>query len=241
MSAAFSLPRSPSRRREPVLPLENGDRLTREEFELRYHAMPYLKKAELIRGVVYVPSPARIRKHGKQHGYITIWLGTYASHTPGIEFAPTTTTRLYKDSEPQPDGLLRIEPECGGQSRTSDDDYVEGAPELAAEVSASSVSYDLHDKLKLFQEAGVREYIVWRVLDEEIDWFVRRGKRFSKMAGSGGLLKSTVFPGLWLDVAAMLRGDMITVLKRLQEGLDSPDHVAFVKKLAKKKQQRGKS
>jgi Uma2 family endonuclease len=216
--------------------LESGDRLTRDEFERRYHALPHLKKAELIKGVVYVPSPARFNKHAKQQGHVITWLGTYEAHTPGVEMADNSTVILDEESEPQPDGLLRIATECGGQSRITEDDYLEGAPELAAEIAASSASYDLHDKLEAFREAGVREYIVWRVLDKEIDWFVLRGKNYLRVQpGPDGLLRSKVFPGLWLDVAAMLRGDLASVLKRLQAGLDSAQHAAFVKKLARKK------
>lgn len=39
---------------KPSIPLENGDRLSRFEFEHRYQAMPELKKAELVEGVVYI-------------------------------------------------------------------------------------------------------------------------------------------------------------------------------------------
>src|ERR671922_3091229 len=116
-----------------VLPLENGDRLTRAEFERRYEAMPHLNKAELIEGVVYVPSPVRHRHHGAPHAQLIGWLVQYAAHTPGVEVADNTSVRLDLDNEPQPDALLRIDPACGGQSRLSEDDFIEGAPELVAE------------------------------------------------------------------------------------------------------------
>ena len=113
-----------------------------------------------------------------------------------------------------------IKPECGGQARISDDDYVEGAPELVAEIAASSVSYDLGKKLHVYERNGVREYLVWRVQDREIDWFVLRDGRFEALApGDDGILRSTVFPGLWLDRAALLRGDLAAVLAALQQGL----------------------
>ena len=215
-----------------VPPLEPGDRLTRVEFERRYDAMPDLKKAELIEGVVHMPSPLRFRRHGKPSRHLSAWLGVYQAATPGVRGADNASIRLDMDNEPQPDSLLLIDPDCGGQVRISDDDYIEGGPELAAEISSSSVSYDLGDKLQVFRRHGVREYLVWRVLDREIDWFVSREGRFEKLPLDGsGWHKSEVFPGLWLDVPAMLRGDLATVLAVLRQGLESPEHAAFVERL----------
>src|SRR5689334_16877363 len=156
---------------DAVLPLEPGDRLTRAEFERRYEAMPDLKKAELIEGVVYMPSPVRVQRHGRPHAWVIGWLIHYEAGTPGVATADNTTARLDMDNEPQPDGLLYIDPARGGQARISADDYIEGAPELAAEIAASSVSFDLHEKMNVYRRNGVQEYIVWRVLDGAIDWF----------------------------------------------------------------------
>jgi Uma2 family endonuclease len=149
-----------------VLPLENGDRLTRQEFERRYEAILGLKKAELIEGVVYVPAALRYRRHGKPHGLIMTWLGVYEAATPGVESADNTTVRLDWENEPQPDALLRIDEACGGQSWISEDDYVEGAPELIVEIAASSASYDLHDKLRVYRRNGVLEYLVWQAAEQ---------------------------------------------------------------------------
>ena len=107
-------------------PLENGDRLTREEFEKRYAAMPEVKKAELIDGVVHMGSPVRFGKHSEPHAALLTWLGTYAAFTQGVRLGDNATVRLDSDTEPQPDALLRIEPEVGGSSRISEDDYIEG-------------------------------------------------------------------------------------------------------------------
>ena len=123
------------------------------------------------------------------------------------------------DNEPQPDVCLFIDPARGGQARISQDDYLEGAPELVAEVASSSASYDLHVKLHVYRRSGVREYLVWRVLDRQIDWFVlREGAYEALAAGSDGILKSTVFPGLWLDPSALLSGDLARVLAVVGEG-----------------------
>lgn len=216
-----------------VLPLENGDRLTRTEFERRYAMMPHLKKAELIEGVVYVPSPVRYTQHGAPHSYLVTWLGTYEAATPGVGGADNTTVRLDLDNEPQPDALLIVLPEHGGQSRIDADGYIAGAPELVAEVAASSASYDLHAKLNVYRRHGVREYLVWRVLDQDMDWFLLRDGQYERQApGDDGYFRSAVFPGLWLNPAAMVRGDLATVLAVLQHGLASPEHAAFRTRLS---------
>jgi Uma2 family endonuclease len=216
-------------RQSGVPPLENGDRLTRDEFERRYEAMPHLKKAELIEGVVYVPSPVRYRHHGAPHAHLISWLGQYAAGTPGVEVSDNSTVRLDLDNEPQPDALLLIDPAWGGQTRFSTDDYIEGSPELVAEVASSSVSYDLHAKLHVYRRNGVREYIVWRVLEQAIDWFVLHAGQYERLpVDANGWLRSAVFPGLWLDPAALVRGDLATVLIIVQQGLGSPEHATFV-------------
>jgi Uma2 family endonuclease len=215
-----------------IPPLENGDRLTRAEFERRYQAMRGLKKAELIEGVVHMPSPVRHRGHSNPHGHLMAWLVNYEADTPGVASGDNGTTRLDLDNEPQPDGLLIIESERGGQCRISEDDYVEGAPELVAEVASSSVSYDLGAKLKVYRRNGVREYVVWRVLDRAIDWFVLRNDQFEVMLpGADGILRSSVFPGLWLDPAALVRGDLTAVFDALRRGLESDEHKKFVHRL----------
>jgi Uma2 family endonuclease len=188
--------------------LENGDRLTRAEFERRYEAMPGVKKAELIEGVVYMPSPVRHRGHSEPHSQIVGWLLLYSEKTPGVEPGDNGTIRLDLDNEPQPDAYLMIAPDRGGQCRISEDDYLEGAPELIAEVASSSASYDLGDKLKAYRRNGVRDYLVWRVLERRIDWFELRDEQFVAMESEDGILRSRVFPGLWLDAAALLDGDL---------------------------------
>ncbi len=212
--------------------LENGDRLTRAEFERRYEAMPHLKKAELIEGVVYLPSPTRFVRHGHPHFKLIAWLAAYETATLGVMGSDNSTVRLDEDNEPQPDALLLIDPARGGQARISADDYIEGAPELAAEVAASSVSIDLGSKLNAYRRNGVREYVVWRVQNRAVDWFVLREGQYERLqADENGVYKSEVFPGLWLDPAALVAGDMTRVLAVLGEGVASPEHAAFVQRL----------
>jgi Uma2 family endonuclease len=213
-----------------VLPLENGDRLTRAEFERRYEAMPGLKKAELVEGVVYVPSPVRHVQHGRPSSNIEIWLGTYRVATPGTDSGGNSTVRLDFDNELQPDILLRLE--HGGRSEIGPHGYVEGPPELVVEVAASSASYDLHDKLRAYRRNGVQEYVVWRVLEGALDWLVlREGSYEGLEPDEAGVLRSEVFPGLWLNVEALLVQDMTAVMATLQEGLASPEHTDFVARL----------
>jgi Uma2 family endonuclease len=213
-------------------PLEQGDRLTRPEFERRYGAMSDVKKAELLEGAVYMPSPVRLKNHGTPQVLFITWLGVYVAATPGVIPADNSTVRLDLDNEAQPDAVLLIDPARGGQAKITEDDYVEGAPELAGEVASSSVSYDLHVKLNVYRRSGVREYIVWRVLDAEIDWFVLREGQFVRLApDANGILRSEIFPGLWLDAQALIRGDLAQVLAVLQQGLASPEHAASVTRL----------
>jgi Uma2 family endonuclease len=231
MSAVTHLATKPSvfpAQNGEIPPLESGDRLTRAEFMRRYDAMPALKKAELIEGVVYVPSPVRQKHHGAPHSHLVGWLVTYRAGTLGVETGDNSTILLDLDNAPQPDALLYVTPEHGGRVKINEDGYIEGGPDLVAEVAASSASYDLHDKLNSYRRNGVREYVVHRVLDQQVDWLVLKDGRFEALEISpDGLFRSTVFPGLWLDPAALVRGDLATVLAVVQQGLSSTEHVTF--------------
>lgn len=224
-------PELSAKRDEPgVLPLQPGDRLSRTEFERRYAAMPHVKKAELIEGVVYMPSPVSTENHGAPHFDLITWLGGYRARTPGVQGGDNATVRLDLDNEPQPDAFLRIPTEAGGQSRL-EDGYVTGPPELVAEVAATSASYDLHDKLNAFRRNGVREYVVWKTVDRSLDWFVLHEGRYERLPLDAGLYKSRVFPGLWLDPDALLTGDMSRVLAVVADGAASLEHRAFFERL----------
>jgi Uma2 family endonuclease len=212
-------------------PLENGDRLTRLEFERRYDAMPKVKKAELIEGVVYMASPLRFT-HAKPHGDLMGWLWTYKIATPQVEMGIEPTVRLDIENAPQSDGVLLIKRESGGNCRLSEDGYIEGAPELVIEVAASSVAIDLGDKKRAYRRNGVQEYLVWQVFEQKIDWFsLQDGDYISLVPNQQDVICSQVFPGLWLDGGAMLQGNMQQVLNVLQVGINSTEHQAFVQKL----------
>lgn len=217
---------------EPIPPLEEGQRLSRAEFERRYHAMPEGVKAELIRGVVYMASPVNHDHHGQPDGRLIIWLGNYATATPGTDVSVNATVRLDDENEPQPDSFLFLSPEYGGTARVGADGYVEGTPELVIQISATTTRLDLGPRLQAYAQSGVPEYLVWRTHVGIIDWFVlREGQYVPQTPDAAGVLRSEVFPGLWLSVPAALRRDLVGVNTTLQQGLQSPEHARFVAEL----------
>jgi hypothetical protein len=176
-----------------------------------------------------MPPPVSQTGHSLPHVNLITWLGTYSAATPGVEGGDNASLRLDLDNMPQADAFLRITDPCGGQSRIDPDGYVEGAPELVAEVSATTASYDLHVKLNVYRRHGVQEYLVWRVFDRAIDYFVLRDGHYLPLKPTArGIYQSRAFPGLWLDPAPLLAGDLAKVLATLQKGLASRPHATFV-------------
>jgi Uma2 family endonuclease len=226
--ATITAPQSrPQPKRLP--PLETGDRLDQPKFHARYEAMPPHVRAELIGGIVYMPSPLKA-DHGFTHADVMFWLGSYKSETPGIEALDNTTSILGKDSEPQPDDSLII---LGGQTSENEEGYLTGAPELVVEVASSSESYDLHIKKADYEKYGVREYIVVMVRESRVVWFVREKDRFIDLPpDKDGILRSRHFPGLWLDAGALLGRNTLRVTEVLESGLKTPEHSAFIARLA---------
>ena len=197
--------------------------------------MPDVKKAELIEGVVYMPSPVRHDRHANPHADFVTLLGTYRWNTPGVDGGDNGSVRLDLENERQPDAYLMIDPKCGGQAKISEDGYIEDAPELVAEISSSSVSFDLHTKFAMYRRNGVREYIVWRVADRKIDWFANENDDFEPLvADAEGVTRSRIFPGLWLDAASLVDDDTQRVAAVLQLGLASPEHADFVRELQRR-------
>lgn len=197
--------------RTTCLPLESGDRLTRDEFERRYTTRPDIKKAELVEGVAYVASPVKVGQHGRPHAFMVFWLAGYVAKHPECDMADNSTVRLDADNELQPDAMLFRKQTQGGQSVIDDDDYLQGAPELAVEIAASSASYDLGPKKEAYRRNGVREYVVWQILEERIDWFRLDRGAYAPLPSTNGVIESREFPGLRLNVPAMLAGDLAAV------------------------------
>lgn len=212
-------------------PLENGARLTSREFLRRYEAMPEIKKAELIEGVVYMPPPVSAH-HSEPDNLIQTWLGTYAAHTPGVHCYTNTTVQLGPRNTPQPDACLCLKPGRGGQARLNEMKHLIGAPELIAEIAATSASLDLGDKLEAYAVAGVREYLVWRTLERGFDCFVLEDADYLKVKPDArGCIRSGVFPGLVLDTRALLAMNGAKVLALLQRSLGSSAHKTFAANL----------
>lgn len=206
-------------------PLIVGDKLTREEFIHRWEAMPQLKNAELIGGIVYMPSPLSA-DHSESDTRVIQWLAHYAMHTPGSKAGNNATWYMLRDA-PQPDSYLRLLRECGGSSWVQEK-FLHGAPELAAEVCLSSTSYDLNQKKELYRSAGVKEYLTVILNEEEVRWHRLVGEEYQLLPVSPeGVIQSVVFRGLWLDVKAMLEGNMLRVVEVLNQGLKSPEYQEF--------------
>lgn len=216
---------------EPLeLELQTGDRMTRDEFHRAYSQMPEGFRAELIGGVVYVASPLK-RRHGTNQLPLGTLFFTYEARTPGVESGDNTTILLGDEGEPQPDLFLRVLPECGGQSQTSEDDYVLGAPELIAEIALSSRSIDLHHKREDYARYGVCEYLVLCLRERRLRWFDLRNDRELE-PDDDGICRITAFPGLWIDGRAVLAKDHARMLAVLERGLVAPEHEQFVRRLA---------
>jgi Uma2 family endonuclease len=215
--------------------LNNGDRMTRAEFHRVYSEMPESVLAELVGGVVYLASPLRVR-HGKQQVYLATVLGNYEACTPGVEAADNTTVMLGDQGEPQPDLYLRILPEFGGQSRTSADDYVDGAPEAIIEIAHSTRAIDLHAKYEDYRRYGVVEYLIACLADEKLRWFDLRNDR-ELQADGDGIIRVQTFPGLWINSTALFGNNPAGLLATLEQGLATPAHAEFVRHLASRRLQ----
>jgi Uma2 family endonuclease len=201
--------------------LQTGDHLSRPEFERRYAAMPHTR-AELIEGVVYMASPLYV-SHGIPHARIIGWLMTYCAYTPDVELCDNTSLRLDMHNEVQPDAMMFFT-HAGGRSRMSSEGYVEGSPELIVEIASSSAAYDMYEKRVIYQRCGVQEYIIWLVSEQRIVWLTLRDGVYEEVRPDGeGIIRSGIFPGLDLDVPAMVRGELARVLALVQGAISSSE------------------
>jgi Uma2 family endonuclease len=220
-------------RRPGVPQLLNGDHLTAPEFERRYEAVQEDQRAELIEGIV-VMSPPISSDHGKANSLFDRLLGHYATATPRTAVAVNTSVRMDGRNEYQPDVMLWIETGNMSRLRMGANGVLEGRPELAVEIALSSRSYDLHEKKAVYQRNQVPEYVVWEVMDARIQWFIlKKGEYVLSNERADGLHCSRIFPGLWLNLRALVSGDDKKVFRALDRGLKSAGHKMFVKQLAK--------
>jgi Uma2 family endonuclease len=211
-------------------PLLEGDSLTSDEFLRRWDAIPDLKHAELIDGIVYIPSPVRL-KHQEFQSFLNGWLNFYAIDTRGCRPGAEGTWLMGENQVPQPDIMLRILPEYGGQSRV-EGLYPAGAPELIVEVAVSSRSRDFGAKKRLYERMGVREYLIAVPREEQLLSWALTPEGFQPLEPVDGVFQSNFFPGLWLDLAALWDLDLQRMNAVLQQGLATPGHAAFAAQLA---------
>ncbi|BAY62070.1 hypothetical protein NIES22_21370 [Calothrix brevissima NIES-22] len=215
-----------------ITPLASGEKLSRYEFERRYQTMPKHKKAELIEGVVYLESPLSFLNHLEPQSNLIDWLWNYRIATPGIKLGTEPKVRLDQDNEPQPDAVLFIDNNLGGNSQLTADSYIEGAPELVVEIAANSEDYYLSDKENVYRRNGIQEYIVWYYLENKLNWFqLIQGEYIPLKPNEDGILCSQVMPGLWLAISALIAGNMSHVMAALKAGLNSPEYTEFVTRL----------
>jgi hypothetical protein len=223
------MPPRPGLGKNGVPLLVNGDRMSQAEFHRRYQEYPEDTKFELVGGTVYMASPLR-NPHGTYHQMFNWVFLLYQAGTPGVQTSDNITVILGEESEPQPDTTLRILTECGGQSRLDEGEYVTGAPELVAEVAHSSRAIDMHQKRQDYERAGVQEYLVLCIEDRQLHWFhFPSGKAIA--ANRLGIVRSRVFPGLWMDVRALLEQDQVRLRQVVEKGMASRPHAAFVRRL----------
>jgi Uma2 family endonuclease len=178
-----------------------------------------------------MPSPASDR-HSEVHRAAVGWTCSYESRTPGIKGGLKGSIALDELAEVQPDTYLRIKPEHGGQTYKLGN-IIGGCPELVVEVASSSRAIDLGPKLADYERCGALEYVVLAVNPDEVYWHVRDGDRLVRVPPDpDGIYRSRVFPGLWLDPAALFAYDLPAIIATVDRGLASPEHADFVARLA---------
>jgi Uma2 family endonuclease len=232
--SAFTISAPPFRspgQASKIPPLENGDRLTRDEFMRRYEAMPEDVKAELIEGIVFMAAAVRQPYHSRPHIWLANVISTYGMRT-GLDIGDNPTVKLDSNNAPQPDLILYLPAELGGRAKETEGGYLTGPPDLVCEVAASSVSIDLHEKLRAYEKNGVREYVVWRVLDNAVDWFVLDDGGFTRLSSDQhGVYQSRIFPGHWLNVPALLAKDAEQLWATLGAGMATDEYRDFAAKI----------
>jgi Uma2 family endonuclease len=217
--------------RRTVPLLESGDRLNQREFHNLYEQMPEVKKAELVDGVVFVSSPASLA-HSDRVAWITGCLVAYTAGLKGVRVGNSASIIVDDDNEFQPDALLFFDQAAGGQAHPCGE-YLKGVPEVAVEVSYSSRAYDLHQKLRVYERHGVKEYLVWDVSKDKFHVFRQNEGSFLELPPND-TFKSVVFPGLWLNLEALARGDLASALKTIESGKRSTEFKKFAASLRKR-------
>ena len=192
-----------------VPPLRHGDALSFAEFRRLWELHPEVKSAQLIDGRVFI-EPFVDEFHGLTSAIVIGWIARFFFIPPrGVEPLAHMTTELFGTQSVEADILVRRH---DGLSTIDGEGRMHGPPELAVEVASDfSVGLDLGRKKELYCEAGVLEYIVFQ--QDRIDWFILEdGKYRSLLPDANGVIESRLFPGLRLQVQAMLDQDIATVI-----------------------------
>ena len=211
--------------------LPDGTRMKRVEYHRRYEATPPGFRAELIEGTVRVRlrEPVTVSEpHSAYQQMLSQWFGEFVKRAPRVKARATPTVLLDEDAEPEPDGVMmwrRADERPGDQAGPAAGGCVDRPPELAAEVSVSSLATDLGGKFRDYHAAGVAEYVVFDVRGRRVRWFVRDadGLFVDLPPDADGLLKSREFPGLWLDPAAFFAEDAAGVEAAVAAGVAGRD------------------
>ena len=213
-----------------------GDRLSRAEFVSAGQSDPdRYQFAERIDGRL-VMNAASVRRegHGRPNSRIVGLLVAYEVETPGVEVGDNSTAQIDDDHDPQPDAYLLVLPEYGGQVEFTESDFIRNAPEMIVEIAGHSLATDLGRKKAIYEADGCREYLVWAT-DERRFYCFRNGTGgFEEVSGGthDGVFRSVVFPGLWIDMKALLADDLRAAMTTLRRGLESTEHAAFASELA---------
>ena len=224
----------PNQSATPPGPPVDGDCLSVNEFLRRY--LPYRRhlKAELINGLVSLNRGVRADLEDLSNSVIQSWVRSYAGLTPGTRMDVNTIVILAWDTVPQPNIVLRVLSENGGKSRMTDGGTLKDAPELMVDFTTSHQTFDIRDKLGAFRRHGVAEYLVWWANDQKLDWFcLEQGKYALNLPDSNGVLTSPSFPGLRLNLSALLNRNSAAVMATLRRSLESSEHAGFVARLEK--------
>lgn len=225
----------PNANATPPGPPVNGDCLSVKEFLHRY--LPYRRnlKAELINGLVSLSHGVRADLEDLSNSVIQSWIRSYAALTPGTKMDVNTIVILAWDTVPQPNIVLRVLPENGGKSRMTNQDILTDAPELMVDFTTSHQTFDIREKLGAFRRLGVVEYLVWWANDQKLDWYCLEQEKYAlNLPDSNGVLTSPSFPGLRLNLSALLNRSSAAVMATLRKSLESPDHAGFVARLEKR-------
>lgn len=122
--------------------------------------------------------------------------------------------RIAERSELQPDVVVMRDPTQGGRAQVDPDGYLTGAPELVIEVAVASLKRDLEQKRRLYERAGVQEYLVWEAEARRLHaWSLKYGRYALPELHTEGVWCSQAFAGLYLDVSALGQLDLAGVLK----------------------------